>query len=238
MKSYGLLLGACLLVGTNCAGAQATTTGNITTAGSCSPVVVQPKGAFQIICKDPNLTRAEALRQAQQISGLLTTLRANSRDNEELIKQLATVIKYLEDFKTMTASRHLSQVQRDAITAAIAPYPGSLIRLQINLGDSEAAIYASEFAAILGAQGLCGTSQKCGYDAAVWMPPVSGFVLQLNPNDLQGKAPSQCLALGKALKETVLNGQRIKAQPSNDIAIGTCMLVIGTKPAPLTAMPE
>jgi hypothetical protein len=238
MKSYGILLGTCLLLGTSYARAQTTTTGNITTAGSCSPVVLQPKGAFQIICKDPSLTRAEAIKQAQQISGLLTTLRANSRDNEELIKQLATVIKYLEDFKTMTASRHLSQVQRDAITAAIAPYFGSLIRLQINLGDSEAAIYANEFAAILGAQGLCGASQKCGYDAAVWMPPVSGLVLQLNPNDLQRQVPSQCLALGKALKETVLNGNRIKAQPSSDLAPGTCMLVIGTKPAPSTDASE
>jgi hypothetical protein len=82
-----------------------TSTGNIRTTGNCSPVVIQPKDGFEIICHDSTLTRAEALKQAKQISELLSKLKATSQDNSEVIKKLDRILQQLND---MNAAASLS----------------------------------------------------------------------------------------------------------------------------------
>ncbi len=74
-----------------------TSAGDIKTTGQCSPVVIQPKSGFQIICRDSTLTRAEALKQAKQVSQLLSTLRGRSQDSSEMIKKLDKILQELND---------------------------------------------------------------------------------------------------------------------------------------------
>jgi hypothetical protein len=208
---------------------QTTTTGKITTQGSCSPVVIQPKGGFQIICRDPRLTRAESERQAEQIAELLSRLRSSAQNNGEVIKKLDTIIAEIGEIKISASARHLSQVQKDAILKALAPYPGTSIQLEINMGDAESAGYVAEFVSLFRAARIKGV-EGTGYGAGVMMPPVKGFLFRMNPGDLkENKYPPQCIALAKAISDSVLQGERPIATPDNQSQTGSCSLIVGIK---------
>jgi hypothetical protein len=99
-----LILG--LIAGKSALNAQ-TSVGDVKTVGNCSPVVIQPKGGFQIVCYDSTLSREEALKQAKQISELLSRLRATSQDGGEVTKKLDEILRELGDMKVSTSATNL-----------------------------------------------------------------------------------------------------------------------------------
>ncbi len=116
-KSYQVLLIALGVLSPAVVGQ--TTTGSIKTTGNCSPVVVQPKSGFEIICHDSTLSAGEALKQANQISALLSRLRGMAQDSSQMTKQLALIIEQLGKMSATTAGTQAKQALTSAPTHTI-----------------------------------------------------------------------------------------------------------------------
>jgi hypothetical protein len=212
--------------------AQTTSTGNIKTTGTCSPVVIQPKGGFTITCKDASLTPAESEKQARQISELLTRLKASSANYDQLEKSLDTIINDLDEIKANALPRHLTIDQRNVIRTALVPYPKAKIDLYINMGDAESAQYAMEFVSIFKEVHILDSNVTGGYGSAMYTPPIKGFSLYLSPDDFkQKKITPECGALAGAIYGNV---QQTKMQLGSSVMVrnGTCQLLIGVRGVP------
>jgi hypothetical protein len=122
-NNLSVLLIIGLLAGKPALNAQ-TSVGDVKTVGNCSPVVIQPKDGFQIVCHDNTLTRKEALKQAKQVSELLSRLRATSQDGGEVTKKLDAILRELGDLKVSTSATNLKLALERAPIYTIATING------------------------------------------------------------------------------------------------------------------
>jgi hypothetical protein len=206
---------------------QTTTTGKITTQGSCSPVVIQPKGGFTITCKDATLTEAESKRQAQQIAEVLSRLKASTSSNEELTLKLNDLLQSLNEVKASLSPRHISEDQRKALSDALKPFKGKNIYVYGNFSDAEALRYAQEFLDLFKA--VCDSKDSIVAGRMGANQPI-GFGLIVNQKVISVETiPPQCRALVDVLRSSFGIRYPLPITQGSDAPEDSCLLVVGSR---------
>jgi len=203
--------------------AQSANTGPITTYGQCSAVDINAKAPVTITCDSKGMSAAESKKQAEAYAKILSVVRKNGLDTEEVLQKLDSMIK------AATVGRHLTTEQRASLIAALQPFAGSALPLQSQEGNAEAAGFADDFFAIFNSAHLIGNEGS--YASFSRVPPLGGLTLlvPLGTNRVD-QLPNQCQVLYAKLKSFQIAGFRRRQDPT--IHENSCTLAVGNRGTP------